>query len=192
MNLQEFCTKNWYTLLDYIPLNWNRYGDWIPSVTTILSLLYDKGFEFVKRNHAEAVAQACIRGTDIHDKAESFFDNGWEINHQILKFHVLYNIHIVWKEVKVVKDIQGTIDLIALMLDDDVPKNFDYKSSKNKSAKYRLQLAGYKYLNGLDGALLYLDKKKFILDQFDTDEYLPAFIELKDYFLTLLQQWRLQ
>ncbi len=87
-----------------------------------------------------------------------------------------------------VKDIQGTIDLIALMLHGDVPKNFDYKSSKNKSAKYRLQLAGYKYLNGLDGALLYLDKKKFILDQFDTDEYLPAFIELKDYFLTLLQQ----
>lgn len=47
----------------------------MPSVTTILSLLYDKGFEFVKRNHAEAVAQACIRGTDIHDKAETFFDH---------------------------------------------------------------------------------------------------------------------
>lgn len=194
MNLQEFCTKNWYILLDTIPENWNRYSNWIPSVTTILSLLYDKGFEFVKKNYADAVKQAATRWTMIHSEAESFFDNWWKINHQILKFHTLYHVDILGKEERIIKDVQGTIDLIGnIQLSwSEFIKNVDYKSSKKRSEKYRLQMGGYKYLNGYDGVILYLDDKKFFLDVFDTSEYLPVFIELKDYFLTLLAQWRLQ
>jgi len=194
MNLQEFCIKNWYTLLDYIPEGWNRYWDGIPSVTTVLSLLYDRGFEFVKRNYADAVKQAATRGTAIHSEAESFFDNWGKINHQILKFHTLYNVDILSKEEKIIKDVQWTIDLTGILQISwhEFLKNVDYKSSKKRSEKYRLQMGWYKYLNGNDGVILYLDDKKFFLDIFDTSEYLPVFVELKDYFLTLLAQWRLQ
>ena len=194
MTLQEFCQKNWYTLLDYIPSWWDRYWDWIPSVTTILSLLYDRWFEYVKRNHADAVKDAADRWTDIHSKADKFFDEWWEINHQILKFHTLHRVVVHHKELKIIKDVQWTIDLVWDVESYDWVRtmNVDYKSSKNKSEKYKVQLGGYQYLNWLPGGLLYLDKKKFIFDRVDTEVYMPIFVELKNYFLTLLRQWRLQ
>lgn len=73
-NIKQWAKDNKYELLTQIPEGWDRYKDGTPSVTTILSLLRDPGFEYVKRNHAEALQTACERGTRIHGEAEDFFD----------------------------------------------------------------------------------------------------------------------
>ena len=186
-NIKQWCLENWYTLLDSIPNDWDRYWDWIPSVTTILSLIYDKWFEYVKRNHVEALKKACIRWKKVHWDAEDFFDwNSPTIHKQIMKFHSLYNIEIKWQEINCRSDIQWTIDLVCFVWELNVDMNIDYKSSKKKSKKYFLQCGWYEYLNWLRWAVLYLWDKDFDL-QVCPLWYKELFIELKDYFLTLLK-----
>lgn len=190
MNLKEFCEKNWYELATTIPENWDRYQDKTPSVTTILSLLIDRWFEYVKKNYKDALEQAVKKWTKMHNDAETFFNTWWEINKHILKFHILYDVEIIWQEQNYKTDYQWTIDLIADVTykEKRIRLNVDYKSSLNRSEKYRLQLAWYKCLNGNDWALLYIGKDKYIFDVFNTEEYVPAFLELKDYFFKLLWQ----
>ena len=61
MDLKEFCAKNGYVLKDSIDRDWDRYGDGYVSVTTILQLLVEPSFEYVKRAHADKIVEACER-----------------------------------------------------------------------------------------------------------------------------------
>jgi len=187
-NILKFCEDNWYTLLTSIPSDWDRYGNGIPSVTTILSLIYDKWFEYVKYNYKEELAEACVRWKKIHKDSEDFFDGNWtEIHKQIMKFHSLYDIEIIQQEENITKDIQWTIDLVCHIWHFiDTNMNIDYKSSKKKSKKYFLQCWWYEYLNWLRWWVLYLWKKDFDF-QICPSWYKELFIELKDYFLMLLK-----
>lgn len=60
-NIKSWAIQNKYELLTEIPENWDRYSDGIPSVTTILSLLRDPGFEYVKRMYPTELKAACER-----------------------------------------------------------------------------------------------------------------------------------
>jgi len=186
MRLKQWCEDNGYSLLDTLPSNWDRYQDWLPSVTTILKLIQDPWFEYVKRNHAGALETARIRWTITHKESEDFFN--WEsdtVHKQIMKFHTLYDVTIIGQEVNFKKDIQWTIDLMAhigSIIDTDM--NIDYKP-KTKSKKYFIQWWWYEYLNWLKSGILYLDKNDYKFEVVTT-WYLELFIELKDYFLTLL------
>nr|DAV49566.1 MAG TPA: hypothetical protein [Bacteriophage sp.] len=42
----------------------------------------------------------------MHNDAEKFFETGGEINNQILKFHILYDVDIIAKEINIRKDCQ--------------------------------------------------------------------------------------
>lgn len=191
-NLKHWAKQNWYILKDKIDWDWDRYKDGVPSVTTILWLLQEPSFEYVKRTYPTEVQEACDRGTKIHWDAEAFFDGDSELIHkQIMKFHVLYNVKIIGTEVNVRTDLfQWNIDLVCRLSTIYESKicNVDYKSSMNESKKYFLQLMGYKEGNGNDWAILYLNDKKFKLI-FVPPEYMELWIELRDYFFTLLNKW---
>jgi len=192
-NIKQWAIDNKYELLDYIPGNWDRYWDGVPSVTTILSLLRDPWFEYVKKLYPDQLKVACDRGTRIHWEAEDFFD-AWEpvIHSQIMKFHILHDVVIIGKENNYRRYwIQWTIDLECYYNGVHWLINVDYKSSAKKSKKYFLQMWGYKYLNGVDWGILYLSPKKFEL-VICPDEYEELFIELKNYFFTLLRSWQLE
>lgn len=188
--IKKFSSENKINLLDRIPLTWDdRYKDWIPSVTTMLSLFQEPGFEYVKRNYADEVAIACKRGTDIHQWAEDFFD--WlspDIHKQIMKFHVLYDFKIAAQEQRIFKDISGGIDVIgnSPLLSWGVLVNIDYKTNIKQNIKYKIQMGGYNYLNWNPGYILYMSDKKFELVEVEMDIYLPLFLELKEYFFYLL------
>lgn len=191
MNLNKFCDDNWYKLMDEIPYNWNRYQDGIPSVTTILSLIIDPKFEWVKRNHTQAVINAANRGKETHADAESFYRwLGKTLHPQILKFHVLHWVEVISTEQRYQKDISWTIDLIWVI--DGITYNIDYKNTMHQSMKYKLQLWWYRYLNDNRWALLYLSDKKYILDTNITDMHLDLFLELKDLFFHKFKQWMFQ
>ena len=194
--IKDWAKENGYILKDKIDWNWDRYGYWIPSVTTILQLLVEPSFEYVKRRYASEVKIACEKGTKIHWDAEDFFNGDSEqIHKQIMKFHVLYNVVIKWKEVKIkIHWFQWTIDMVweldyLFYWDLRKDMNIDYKSSMNESKKYFLQLMGYKEGNGNDWAILYLNDKKFKL-VFVPPEYMELWIELREYFFTLLNKWQ--
>lgn len=190
MNLQEFCSKHKYRLRDRIDWEWDRYGDGIPSVTTILNLIVNPLFESIKLNYPEQIKKACEQWTQMHSDAEDFSNFGsLKVHDWFVEWHTLYDVtnEIVEKQYK--KDCSWKIDLSCyLPLYDNL--NVDIKTNiNNKDPKYRIQLGWYKYLNGLNWALLYLDKKsnkyKFeVID--DIDEYMEIFIELKDLFFKLL------
>lgn len=191
MNLNKFCDDNWYKLMDEIPYNWNRYQDGIPSVTTILSLIIDPKFEWVKRNHIQAVINAANRGKETHADAESFYRwLGKTLHPQILKFHVLHWVEVISTEQRYQKDISWTIDLVWVI--DGITYNIDYKNTMHQSLKYKLQLWWYRYLNDNRWALLYLSDKKYILDTIITDMHLDLFLELKDLFFHKFKQWMFQ
>lgn len=191
MNLNKFCDDNWYKLMDEIPYNWNRYQDGIPSVTTILSLIIDPKFEWVKRNHTQAVINAANRGKETHADAESFYRwLGKTLHPQILKFHVLHGVEVISTEQRYQKDISWTIDLVWVI--DGITYNIDYKNTMHQSLKYKLQLWWYRYLNDNRWALLYLSDKKYILDTIITDMHLDLFLELKDLFFHKFKQWMFQ
>lgn len=98
-NIKKWAHDNGYELMTELPRNWDRYGDGVPSVTTILSLLVEPGFEYVKKNYAKEVQAACDRGTKVHGDAEAFFDgNSSVIHNQIMKFHILHDVEILEKE----------------------------------------------------------------------------------------------
>lgn len=191
MDLKEFAESNGYEIKDSIDWEWDRYGDWLVSVTTILNLLRDPWFEFVKRNNPEALDRACARWKEIHSWAESFFN--WDapsIDKRILKWHVLYGVETLRQEMTYEKQwVRWTIDLEWLV--NWTLRNVDYKSSNNQSMKYHLQLAGYYWLNGNPWSLVYLSKDSFEYVEVDVEKYLPVFLELKELFFTLKNRsWR--
>ena len=187
--LKQFASENKMNLLDRLPESWDRYGDWIGSVTALLKLFQEPWFEYVKRNYADEVAIACKRGTDIHQWAEDFFS--WEsdeIHKQILKFHVLYDFKIAAQEQRIFKDISWWIDVIGSspLLCNGVLVNVDYKTNIKQNVKYKIQMWWYNYLNWNPGFILYMSDKKFDLVEVDMNIYLPLFLELKEYFFYLL------
>ena len=187
--LKQFASENKMNLLDRLPSWWDRYGDWIGSVTALLKLFQEPWFEYVKRNYADEVAVACKRWTDIHQWAEDFFS--WasdEIHRQIMKFHVLYDFKIHSQEQRVFKDISWWIDVIGSspLLCNGVLVNVDYKTNIKQNIKYKIQMGGYNYLNWNPGFILYMNDKKFELVEVEMDIYLPLFLELKEYFFYLL------
>lgn len=191
MDLKKFAESNGYEIKDSIDWEWDRYGDWLVSVTTILNLLRDPWFEFVKRNNPEALDKACARWKEIHSWAESFFN--WDvasIDKRILKWHVLYGVETLRQEMTYEKQwVRWTIDLEWLV--NWTLRNVDYKSSNNQSMKYHLQLAGYYWLNGNPWSLVYLSKNSFEYVEVDVEKYLPVFLELKELFFTLKNRsWR--
>lgn len=187
--IKKFAEDNWYELLDYIPDNWDRYWDGIPSVTTILSLLKDKWLEYIKRNYPNQLKDACVRWTKIHWDAEDYFNwDSKEIHSQIMKFHILYDVQIINQETKIIKTVdwctfQWTIDLTCSM--NWAIKNIDYKSSKKKSKKYFIQCWWYKILNWYDWWVLYLWEKSFELELVP-EWYDEIFLDLLRYFYYLL------
>lgn len=184
MNLNEFCTKYWYKLLDKLPDNRDRYWTGIPSVTTILSLLKDDDFNLVLRKNSSAIKSSITEWLKTHKDAELYFQkDSWvdTCNLNVTKFHSYYWVSIVWQEVYYNKDICWTVDLVATI--NWVTYNIDYKYSKYHSVKYFLQLMWYKYLNWYDWKLVYLKWKLQVIDV--PNEFYDIFIELKDYFLKL-------
>ena len=191
MDLSQFAKQHWYVLKDSLNWEWDRYGDWNVSVTTILQLLEDPSFEFVKRNNAEALRKACDRWKSIHSSAESFFN--WDsilLDKRILKWHVLYWVEVVRQETRYFKDwVSWTVDLEWFV--NWTLRNVDYKSSNNQSMKYHLQLAGYYWLNWNQWSIVYLSKDSFEYVEVDVQKYLPVFLELKELFFTLKNRsWR--
>lgn len=183
--IKKWSEENWFDLKDSIPSDWDRYWDWIPSVTTALKLIKDPWFEYVKRNYPKELEQACDKWKIVHTQAEDYFDGTSTLIHkQIMKFHILYDVQILDKEKRYEKDwMQWTVDLVC-MINGQI-KNIDYKSSSNKSKKYLLQMWWYKYLNWYDWWILYLSPKWFNFVEVE-NEYLDLFIELKNYFTSLV------
>lgn len=190
MSLKNFCDQHGYYISETIPSNWNRYWDGIPSVTTLLSILVDPKFEYIKKNHKQALHDAANRGKETHAKAESFYRwLGTTLHPQILKFHIVHWVEVIWLEERFEKDISGTVDCIWYMSKEWKTYNIDYKNTMHTSEKYKLQLAGYQYLNGNPWWLLYLSDKKYIYDTNITEEHLELFLELKDLFFHKFHQW---
>ena len=192
MDLKEFCEKNWYYLKDRIPENWDRRKDWIPSVTTILSLIWDDSFEYVKRFHWTKLKEAATEWTRVHDEADNFFkNNSWtvEVNKNILKFHSLYVTKIINSEERYERNwVSWRIDLEAEI---DYHKyswdyNADYKNCKMKSEKYKVQLWGYQFLNWRPWLIVYVKNKLEVVEV--PPYYQSIFEELVDYFFKL-KQW---
>lgn len=190
MNLQQFCEQNNFYLRDSINWEWDRYNDWIASITTVLNLIIDPWFEYVKRNHADKIESAANRWKLIHANAEDHVKNGnMDVDNSVIEFFTIFDVEPIYTEKKYVKDVQWTIDLVwDIHWKDSWIHNIDYKSSvKNKNKKYRMQLAWYKYLNWYDWFLAYVDWKKLKHEFVDCDEYMEAFLELKDLFFKLLR-----
>lgn len=196
MNLKEFCNINWYILKDKIDYNWDRYGNWIVSVTSILKLIIDPKFEIVMNMYWDKVIEAANKWTLTHWIAESYFnwdlintdEDTWiKLNPNISKFHSLFIKQIIRTESRYEKDwVSWTIDLEALV---DIRWNIyeannDYKNSKVKSEKYKLQLWWYEWLNWKPWVLVYLWWKLELVQV--ESFYKDIFIELKDLFFKLL------
>lgn len=190
MNLKEFCDKRWFYLKKKIDYKWDRYNNWVVSVTSILWLIWDSWFDYVKKFYPKELQAAADRWTFVHEQAELFFTkHSWvtKINKNILKFETLYVDNIISTEKRYTKWwISWTIDLIA---DVDYHKykwiyNIDYKNSNLKSFKYKVQLWGYAYLTGNPWLIVYAKTKLEVVEV--EDFYTDIFIELKDYFFTLL------
>jgi hypothetical protein len=188
MNLKQWCWNNWYTLKYDIDFEIDRYWDWNVSITTLLKILYDSSFEYVLRNHKEAVDKACKEWTRIHKQAEDFYTKwSWvnQINKNFMMFHSLYNTEVIWQEQTFINDwVRWTIDVICSI--DGKEYNIDYKNTNIHSAKYCLQLWWYKYLNGNNWILVYGKWKLKVVEV--EDYYLDLFIELKQYFFNLLNK----
>ena len=187
MTLKEWLDNNWLKLKDKIDWEWDRYWDWQVSVTTILQIIEDPWFEYVKRNHAEAVEAACERWKAIHSWAEDFFSaKAMAVDKRILKFHVLHDVRVTWMEKTYFKEwVRWSVDLEAYV--DWLEKNVDYKSSAKKNPKYHLQITWYYWLNWKGWGILYL-WKSYEYVEVDVVELLPVFLELKEYFFCLLWQ----
>lgn len=191
--IKTFANENKLILIDELPLDWDRYKNWIPSVTWILRLFKEPWFEYVKRHYPKEVAKACERWTNIHQWAEDYFNGKTDkMSKQIMKFHVLYDFDIIAQEDRIEKDISGTIDVVGwspLILAGEII-NVDYKTNTLRNIKYVLQICWYKYLNWYNGAICYMsnanNSNKIHIEVVDADKYMPVFLELKDYFFYLL------
>jgi hypothetical protein len=193
MNLQEFIEKNWYYLKTKIDWDWDaRYWDWIPSVTTLLWLIWDEWFDYVKNHHADKLDISAKNWTAVHNEAENFFKkNSWviNVNKNILKFHSIYVDEIISTEKKYFKWwIQWTVDLVAEINYHKYNWIYcnDYKFAKVKSEKYKLQLWLYEYLTWYPWLIIYAKNKLEVV--WVENFYMDIWLELKDYFFKLLKQ----
>lgn len=189
MNIKDWCKDNWYYLKDKIDFEWDRYWDWIPSITSILQLIWDPWFEFVMKKYGDKVKESAIKWTKEHSNAEQFFNpKSWvtNINKNFMMFHVLYNVNVIETEKTIYKDwIRWTIDLIWEIKWKWI-YNIDYKNTNKHSLKYCLQLWWYKFLNWNPWVLVYWKWKLNV--KFVEDFYKDLFIELKNYFFYLLNK----
>jgi hypothetical protein len=193
LKLKDWCEQNWFYLKDKIDWDWDaRYENWIPSVTSILGLIWDAWFDYVKKFHTKALNDAASKWTFVHDEAEHYFKkNSWvvKVNKNILKFHSLYVDDIISTEKRYMRWwVSWTIDLIAKI---DYHRfhwifSTDYKNSNLKSLKYKVQLWWYKYLTGYPGLIVYAKTKLEVVEV--EDIYEDLFIELKDLFFKLLKE----
>ena len=107
-------------------------------------------------------------------------------------FHTFYCTEVISQEQTFYKEwVRWTIDNISYCV--NYPywqwiRNIDYKNTNKHSEKYCLQLWWYKWLNGNDGILVYGKWKLKVVEV--PDYYLDLFVELKDYFFTLLKHER--
>lgn len=192
MNLETFCNVYWYTLKSEIDYNWDRYNNWIPSVTSILKLLDDESFNNFATNFSWLLNSSAKEWTRVHKEAEDFFTKwSWikNINKNFIKFHTLFNVRIIDKEKTIIKDwlypYSWTIDLIWDISYNNIKwvYNIDYKNSCYHSTKYELQLMWYKYLNWNNWILVYGKwELKTILAN---DELEEVWIQLLEYFYKL-------
>ena len=201
MNLNEFIENNWYYLKTSIDWEWDRYWNNIPSVTTILKLIWDPWFDFIMSKYWNQVEAAALKWTWVHDTAENFYrwnlvatddiEEAITLNPNISKFHSLFVKEILWMETRYEKDwVSWKIDLEALVNIrwSEYIANIDYKNAKAKSEKYKVQCGWYEYLNWKPWILVYVNWKLEIVQV--ESFYKDIFVELKDYFLTLLNNER--
>lgn len=184
--LQDFCNQHWYELKTEIDWDWDRYKNWIPSVTTILWVIHDPWFSYVLKNFKEKVQEAADRWTIVHSNAELYFKkDSWikEMNPMFTKLHTLLNIEILNTEERYTRDwISWTIDLIGKVNYGEHVwvYNIDYKNTDKHSPKYAVQLWGYEYLNGNKWIIAYWKTKLKVI--FVEEYYKDIFIEAKDLF----------
>lgn len=188
--LIEWCDQNWYALSNGLPDWWDRYNDWIPSVTAVLWLIIDKQFEIVKLMHAEAVAQACINWTKQHKDLEDLMNGNTKMSSvgaRVYEYLIYKSYKVISTETRLVKKInwlllQWTIDLI---IEDSslVRKNFDYKNSKIISKKYLLQMWWYNLLNWNKWIVFPLKGKNKVYHS--NQEHKDLFFMLLEYFYKL-------
>lgn len=184
--------------LDYIKINkyknnkqlWDRYDNGIPSVTTILSIIQDTSFDYVKRMYPDAVAKASKVWSINHKKIEDFYSDGSaKIDNRLMKYMILHWINVINTEKTYITTIDEckfswTIDCVATTKDNKL-LNIDYKFTKVKNKKYLLQLAWYKLLNGNDWCLIYFGGKQLSIENSD-DKYLDDFKYLLKQFYKLI------
>lgn len=187
MNLKQFCEIHWYTLKDRIDFKWWRHWDWIPTVTEILQLLYDPWFEYVKRAHPITLNKAAEEWTRIHKQAEDYFN--WDSNdvkNLILQFHLFNDVKTLHQEKTFYKwwlhNFRWTVDKIWEI--ESIIYNMDYKNSDHQSPKHKVQMWWYKDLDTYNWILVYVWTKLEVV--YVESFYQDIFIELKDYFFTLL------
>lgn len=188
MNLKQWCEDNWYYLKTEIDFAYRRHWDWVPTVTELLKLIWDPWFEFVMNRYEDKVKEAANIWTQVHSDAEQFFNaKSWvtTMNKNFMMFHSLYDVEVLKQEETIYKDwIRWSIDLIWHIRMQWI-YNIDYKNTAKHSLKYCLQLWWYEYLNWNPWVLVYGKWKLRV--EFVPDYYLDLFIELKDYFFTLLE-----
>lgn len=188
MNLKQFLESNKLSLKESIDFEIDRYGDWIPSVTTILQLIHNPWLEFVKRNYKEKLEEAVKLWTKVHKQAEEWFDKGGEINSNIVTFHNLMDVKIVAQESTWFygnKDIpfRWSIDLECII--NWIEYNVDYKNTIVQSPLYKLQLWWYQLLNWKEGMIVYVkDKLKIVKVE---SYYKDIFYELLNLFYKYIE-----
>ena len=187
-NLISFCEDKKLFISD--TLKYNRYWDWNISVTELLSILEDDSFNYVKRNYAQAIENACERWKQVHSNIEenkfdykNYYSDSLEIssNNKLDKFYLAYkqwkiinSITILSSEQTFVKDwLRGTIDAITNLW------VVDYKTSLKENEKYCIQVAFYCYLSWEENwYILYLSKDKYKFVKVDIQKYMPIVLEL--------------
>ncbi len=191
-HLTTFCEKNRYSLFDSIPSNWDRYWDWIPSCTTVLSII-NSWMQFVKKEHMD---KAITKWLDTHDKIER--NILWEnirTHPQWRKFVLKeWFVPIATEErylyEKAWLAFTGRIDAAWYFTRNEymqAPVNIDAKTSAAISPLYYLQLTGYNVLNWYQWFILHLTDKDYKLIKVDHDKYMPIWRDLLYYFYSL---WR--
>lgn len=187
-NLIKFCEDNKLKINE--AFNYNRYWDWNISVTESLSILEDDSFNYIKRNHAEALEQACVRWTEVHSNIETdkfdhkeYYKNSLSMNHKetldnfylsFKQWQIINGIKILKKEETYFRDwFRGTIDAITNIW------IVDYKTSLLENEKYKLQIAFYCRLSWYNKwYILYLSKKKYKFVEVEVEKYMPIVLEI--------------
>jgi len=180
-NLNKFCEDNW------LQLSWSfeygRYWDSKVSITELLSILVDPGFEYIKQNHAVKLQEACDRWTRIHENLEKGTDKQDPFYRRFREWKIVHGIDITYKEKTFYREeIRGMIDAWTNIWP------VDYKSSLRMNEKYKLQVTWYCRLTwDKQWWILYLSKDKYIFDEVDSEEYIEVFKELLTYSRSIIK-----